>query len=246
MIPPDIQSLLADPLYMPVGVTPDLHMIRFARVRPDILRAQTFLDGRTPFTDGPVYSAELDAVAAAMRSDIVPSPMLLHVSFCGSTLLSNLLDVPGSALGLREPAVQIALASAPAPTPERTAKAAYIVEALLSRPMDGQAMVIKPSNWVNNLLPIWTDQGMADPIFLTASPRAFLRSVFRGGRDRLAYTMRLAQHLAPAIKEGARRTAASVICPPLSGPETMIVWTTKGTMNAEQEAQAGRDYRQAA
>ena len=37
-----------------------------------------------------------------------------------------------------------------------------------------------------------------------------------------------------------------VICPPLSGPETMIVWTTKGTMNAEQEAQAGRDYRQAA
>ncbi|MFC3443350.1 GntR family transcriptional regulator [Sphingobium rhizovicinum] len=37
-----------------------------------------------------------------------------------------------------------------------------------------------------------------------------------------------------------------LICPPLSGPETMIVWTTKGTMNAEQEAQAGRDYRQAA
>jgi hypothetical protein len=24
----------------------------------------------------------------------------------------------------------------------------------------------------------------------------------------------------------------------------MIVWTTKGTTNAEQEAQAGRDYRQ--
>ena len=37
-----------------------------------------------------------------------------------------------------------------------------------------------------------------------------------------------------------------VICPPLSGPETMIVWTAKGTLNAEQEAQAGRDHRQAA
>jgi diaminobutyrate-2-oxoglutarate transaminase len=37
-----------------------------------------------------------------------------------------------------------------------------------------------------------------------------------------------------------------VICPPLSGPETMIVWTTKGTLNAKQEAQAGRDHRQAA
>jgi hypothetical protein len=37
-----------------------------------------------------------------------------------------------------------------------------------------------------------------------------------------------------------------VICPRLSGPSTMIVWITKGTLNAEQEAQAGRDYRQAA
>ena len=37
-----------------------------------------------------------------------------------------------------------------------------------------------------------------------------------------------------------------VICPLLSGPETMIVWTTKGTTDAIQEAQAGRDHRQAA
>jgi len=48
----------------------------------------------------------------------------------------------------------------------------------------------------------------------------------------------------------SRRLAAGffsrLICPPLSGPETMIVWTTKGTMNAEQEAQTRRDYRQAA
>lgn len=34
-------------------------------------------------------------------------------------------------------------------------------------------------------------------------------------------------------------------CPRLSGPSTMIVWTTKGTTNAEQEAQAGRDHREA-
>ena len=37
-----------------------------------------------------------------------------------------------------------------------------------------------------------------------------------------------------------------VICPLLIGPETMIVWTTKGALNADQEAQAGRDYREAA
>jgi predicted nucleotidyltransferase len=37
-----------------------------------------------------------------------------------------------------------------------------------------------------------------------------------------------------------------MICPRRSGPSTMIVWTTKGTTNAEQEAQAGSVYRQAA
>lgn len=45
---------------------------------------------------------------------------------------------------------------------------------------------------------------------------------------------------------GLKIGLGTLICPPLSGPETMIVRTTKGTMNAEQEAQAGRDYRQAA
>jgi len=38
----------------------------------------------------------------------------------------------------------------------------------------------------------------------------------------------------------------TLICPRLSGPSPMIVWIMKGTTNAEQEAQAGRDYRQAA
>ncbi len=45
---------------------------------------------------------------------------------------------------------------------------------------------------------------------------------------------------------GRRKVRHSqLICPLQSGPETMIVWTTKGTLNAEQEAQAGRDYRTA-
>ena len=37
----------------------------------------------------------------------------------------------------------------------------------------------------------------------------------------------------------------SVICPLLSGPKSLLFWTTKEFVNG-QEAQAGRDYRQAA
>ncbi len=39
---------------------------------------------------------------------------------------------------------------------------------------------------------------------------------------------------------------AILCCPRPSGPSTMLVWITKGTTNAEQEAQAGGDHRQAA
>lgn len=38
---------------------------------------------------------------------------------------------------------------------------------------------------------------------------------------------------------------AYLICLALSGPETMMVWTTEGTTIAEQEEQAGRDHWQA-
>ena len=72
----------------------------------------------------------------------------------------------------------------------------------------------------------------------------------------IAWAVMLVRDARASIFSPALRISASgmfaetllirVICPPLSGPETMIVWTTKGTTNAEQEAQAGRDYRQAA
>lgn len=42
----------------------------------------------------------------------------------------------------------------------------------------------------------------------------------------------------PATVWMIRGKDGRLICPLLSGPETMIVWTTKGKMNAEQEAQA--------
>ena len=60
-------------------------------------------------------------------------------------------------------------------------------------------------------------------------------------------TSKAAESVKSSFSDGARGgLGVTVICPRLSGPSTMIVWTTKGTTNAEQEAQAGRDYRQAA
>ena len=68
-------------------------------------------------------------------------------------------------------------------------------------------------------------------------------SVFR--RPAIRFHDILSQTLSD-LANAPHSLVSKVICPPLSGPETMIVWTMKGTLNAEQEAQAGRDHRQAA
>ena len=45
--------------------------------------------------------------------------------------------------------------------------------------------------------------------------------------------------------EAQVRFDRQVICPILSGPESLLFWTTKEEWNGE-ETQAGRDHRQAA
>ncbi|SEJ99464.1 hypothetical protein SAMN05518849_12416 [Sphingobium sp. AP50] len=201
-------DIVADPHFMPVGITPDLCRIRFAKVRPEIIRTHPFLDGRSHFTEGNEILLPVDDVAAelASRADIRTST-ILHVSFCGSTLLSRLLDIPGQSLGLREPAVQICLADAVTAHPGKVCEVASVIDALLGRTIEGQQTIVKPTNWANNLLPTWNERNSINPIFMVMAPRPFLRAAFRGGRDRLTYTMRTAQHLAPGLKDGFRRLA---------------------------------------
>lgn len=45
---------------------------------------------------------------------------------------------------------------------------------------------------------------------------------------------------------GVERGGRIVICPLLSGPKYLLFWIMKELGNAVQEAQAGRDHRQAA
>ena len=70
---------------------------------------------------------------------------------------------------------------------------------LRARWQPAEAIVVKPSNWVNNLLPELCHPGRdMRPLFVVSSRRSFLRAVFRGGRDRLAFAARAAAHLATA------------------------------------------------
>ena len=108
-----------------------------------------------------------------------PAPQyIFHSAFAASTLLARALDVPGIAMGLKEPQIlnelaEAARARALSGDPLRT------VVQLLARPFaPGEKVVIKPSNVVNLLAPslLELDPG-SNAIFLFAPLPRFLRSI---------------------------------------------------------------------
>ena len=183
---------------------------------PQLLRAASFIDGRSDFSCG---TPEKMKLRAFLRSEADPGPpdrMIFHSAFCGSSLLARLLDVPGASLVLREPNCLADLANRQAAADRQGKRIEGFEEVVaatcrhLSRSWAaGEAVVVKPSNWVNNLLPALQGPRLR-PLFLTASRRRFLTAVFRGGSERLAFTARAAVHLSSAGEEAAKLVAKAI------------------------------------
>jgi hypothetical protein len=160
----------------------------------------------------------MEHVLAQNAGDEVPIRFIFHVSFCGSTLLSRLLDHPGRSLVLREPQSLSDLAARRAMLDQaggydaRVDRMTATLPALLARRWDpDEPVVIKPSNWINNLAPALCGGSPAVlPLFLSMQPRAFLLAVFRGGYDRIAFTARATVHFSQAGHVNAGRVAAAL------------------------------------
>lgn len=184
------------------GVEGRAEIVRTDRGR---LRASSFLDGREQFWRG----KQLVPLELGDRRAHPATRFVFHVGFCGSTLLARLLDRPGKVLALREPQCLADIAG------QRAALAAGQGVAPIGRLIDlaleslgaaGEpelAVVVKPTNWVNSLLPQLCDPGrIASAVFVSMDRRAYVGAVFRGGRDRIAFCSRLAAQMAPIFPNG--------------------------------------------
>ena len=70
---------------------------------------------------------------------------------------------------------------------------------LRNRWQEGEAVVVKPSNWVNRLLPDFVAQRTPmRAVFLTMNRAAFVRAIVRGGPDRTQFISRAALHFSNA------------------------------------------------
>lgn len=208
----------------PVDVDVERGSFFFREVTRESLARTAFLDGRTSFWTG-------ESMARTARGISVPSDpramrLILHTGFCGSTLLASVLDQPGRALVLREPHVLAALAEQTRDEPSAEPllwKACH----LLSRRFSAhEAVVIKPTNWFNSLVPmIAAEPKSVHPVFLSSTSREYLTAAFRGGNERIGFLVRLAGHLAKRVPHGAAlwQAAAAAELEPLERAARIVL-----------------------
>jgi hypothetical protein len=165
------------------------------------VRAAGFLDLREPFTVGPARSVSIEDFLTAEEEEGPATRLIFHVGFCGSTLLSRLLDVPGKCLVLREPHCLSNLVNQHVSRDALRKLVPAVCRHLSRSRSSGEQTVVKPSNWANALLPELVVQVQPRALFMVSSRRSFLLSVLRGGPDRVAFAARAAAHLAGAESE---------------------------------------------
>lgn len=204
--------------------------IAFLPVARHLLQRASFLDGREPIAIGePVVLSAAEALDLPLPAAGEPDRLIFHVSFCGSTLLTRILEQPGKALALREPHGLVGLADwkagrAHRPDPRVRRFADLARASLRARWQRDERIVVKPTNWCNNLIPELCGPDVR-PLFVTIGPRNFLRAVFRGNRERIAFTIVAARHFAASAPADAALLAAAArdLAEPLERAAAMIL-----------------------
>ena len=174
--------LAGDPEWLPHRLLDQGATIRFVRADRKMHRNATFLNDEYLGQEAPRADVALATLADVDTRASAPLHFIFHSAFCCSTLLARSFDLPGLAMGLKEPiilndAVQLVRAGRLRDT------TLDLVLRLLERPMEtNETIVIKPSNAANRLM---TDMLRLRPnaraILMYRPLPAFLRSVARKG-----------------------------------------------------------------
>lgn len=201
--PPPLHDVMTDAQWLAHRYDPShdaIHMLPVARER----------HAAVPFLTDEYLAADAQplvlrrAEAMAQTPPAAPIHFIFHSAYCCSTLLAAAFDLPGTAMGLKEPVLLNDIVGwrhrgANGPDVARVLDNAL---ALLARPFGaGEAVVVKPSNVVNPLIPaIMAMRPAARALLLHAPLDAYLGSIARKGMWGRLWVRDLFQKL---LREGA-------------------------------------------
>ncbi|WP_171003863.1 hypothetical protein [Sphingopyxis sp. L1A2A] len=180
-----VPAILRDAEWLAHRYDPGHDAFHFRRVSRDVRRAVPFLtDQHLGDEAAPLVLHRSDCRAAADGAS-APIHFLFHSAYCASTMLAQMLDVPGTASSLSEPVLLNDMVGwrRRGAAPRDHAGGMDDALRLLGRSFEPrEAVVIKPSNIFNPLARgALTLRPQARAILLYAPLRAFLLSVARKG-----------------------------------------------------------------
>ena len=199
----DIATIVGDAEWLAHRYDPGHDAFHFRRVTREGHARATFLTDAELGPVDPLVIRRLDAIAA--RPPSAPLHFILHSAFCCSTLLARAFDVPGVAMGLKEPVVLNDIVGWRARGEATGARIAEVVDhslAMLARPFGkGEAVIVKPSNVANGLAPVMLAlRPQARALLLHAPLPIYLRSIAKKEMDGRLWVRDLAVKL---LQEGA-------------------------------------------
>jgi hypothetical protein len=196
-------SILADANWFAHRYDERADAVHFIRVTREQHRAATFITDDYLPSDLPMRVVpRSDAMAAAPVS--APLHFIFHSAFCCSTLLARAVDLPGVAMGLKEPVILndiVGWRHRGGGSGADVARALDQAMGLLARPfVAGETIVIKPSNVTNGLAPAMLSLRKDSRALLLHAPlETYLRSVAKKGIDGRLWVRDL---MAKQLREG--------------------------------------------
>jgi hypothetical protein len=182
----DLEQIIADPDWLAHRYVESHDAVQFVHLPRAGHAAATFITDDHLGPDLPRRELpRREAVGAAPSP--APIHFVFHSAFCCSTLIARAFDRPGTSTALKEPLLLNDMVG----WRRRGAAARDVAEVtdgalkLLARPFEpGEAVIVKPSNIVNGLIPlIMALRPDARALFLHAPLAIFLTSVAKKGLD---------------------------------------------------------------
>ncbi|MFO1015983.1 MAG: hypothetical protein U1E03_00160 [Hyphomonadaceae bacterium] len=196
--------VLSDPAWLPRTYDTRSDTFDFFHVPRVAQQAATFLEPRF-LTGAPLHGPVPVAAFAEdeLRASAGPLHFIFHTSYCCSTVLARAMDVPGVAMGLKEPSVLMSFAEHWGSARKRAGALPALRAALdlLSRPLvEGEVHVIKPSNAFNPVIPYALfARPDAKAVLMTSSLEGFLTAIIRRGPSGRTMVREVLYAFAPTI-----------------------------------------------
>lgn len=211
---PDLASILTDANYLIHQIDTQSGALVFVHSSSQLLHEAAFIDGRSSISiDQRKYQLPLEQVIEYSNNvEMKPATrFIFHSAFCGSTLLARACSYRDKSFSYKEPQVLIDLANLKAKQHSwyldktRWQQLVQIVLQQLNKSWhQQQSILLKPSNWVNNLMvellsSVKPHSEQSTAIFIQSSAKEFLLAVLRGGKERISFIYHLREHLRTAV-----------------------------------------------